>query len=166
MQHYSNVMKNSMVSKLCTPGGPSVIELADETGIGRSTLYLWVNQFGKEYRVDSERRPDDWSAEERLDAVLEAQNLDGNALGEFLRKNGLHSNNIEDWKSDLTDLVGEAIRARGRPRKDPKLTAAELEIKKLKRDLRRQEKALAEQTALIILKKKVQAIWGTEEDDE
>jgi hypothetical protein len=39
------------------------------------------------------------------------------------------------------------------------------EIKQLKKDLTRKEKALAEAAALIILRKKAQAIWGEPEDD-
>ena len=40
------------------------------------------------------------------------------------------------------------------------------ENKVLKRDLRRKDKALAETSALLILKKKAQEIWGTPEDEE
>ena len=42
----------------------------------------------------------------------------------------------------------------------------EEEVKILKRKLRRMEKALAEQTALVILQKKVDALWGEPKDDE
>ena len=39
------------------------------------------------------------------------------------------------------------------------------EIKQLKKDLQRKEKAIAEAAALIILRKKAQAIWGDPEED-
>ena len=39
-------------------------------------------------------------------------------------------------------------------------------IKELERELRRKDKALAEATALLILKKKAELIWGVVEDDE
>ena len=38
-------------------------------------------------------------------------------------------------------------------------------IKELERDVRRKDRALAEATALLVLKKKVQAIWGDADDD-
>jgi hypothetical protein len=44
--------------------------------------------------------------------------------------------------------------------------AAEEKIKHLERDLRRKEKALAEQTTLVMLQKKAQEIWAKYEDDE
>ena len=37
--------------------------------------------------------------------------------------------------------------------------------KKLEQELRRKDKALAEAAALLVLRKKVQAIWGENEDD-
>jgi hypothetical protein len=38
------------------------------------------------------------------------------------------------------------------------------EVKQLKRDLHRKDKALAEVTALLILKKKTDLLWGDNED--
>jgi len=38
--------------------------------------------------------------------------------------------------------------------------------KKLRKELRRKDRALAEASALLILKKKAEAIWGADEDDE
>lgn len=155
-----------MVAKLCTPNGPSVYHLSKETGISPKTLYNWIEVFGGTNRVTKDRRPDDWSQEERLQAVLEAQALSEEDLGDFLRKNGLHSHDIEAWKKDIFDLVSTPTKGRGRPKKDPELAAAQEELKKVKRDLRRKEKALAEQTAIVILQKKAQELWGTDEDEE
>ena len=39
------------------------------------------------------------------------------------------------------------------------------ENKELKRDLYRKDRALAETTALLVLKKKADLIWGTEENE-
>ena len=159
MPSYSNEMKEAMVVKLCTPGGPSALQLSRQTGISQTALSHWKRQFGSRPVMKS-RRPRDWTPEEKLQAVFEAQTLREEELGEFLRKNGLHSTDLDEWKKEIAGIVGSAKKARGRPRKDLELIAAEQEIKQLKRDLRRKEKALAEQTALVILQKKVQEIWG------
>ena len=39
------------------------------------------------------------------------------------------------------------------------------EIKDLKKELKRKDKALAETAALLVLQKKVNAIWGKDEDN-
>jgi transposase len=46
-----------------------------------------------------------------------------------------------------------------------KLQRESREMRELKRELKRKDKALAETAALIVLKKKVQEIWGAEDDD-
>ena len=156
MPSYSNEMKEALVVKMCSPGGPSALQLSRDAGISQTALSRWKRQYGNETAV-KKRRSQDWTSEEKLRAVFEAQTMSDEDLGSFLRKSGLHSKDLEEWKAEaLTDAAG--IKKQGRPRKDPELVAAEEEIKRLKRDLRRKEKALAEQTALVILQKKAQVL--------
>lgn len=166
MGRYSDKIKKTMVSKLCTPGGPSVYELAEKSGISPKTLYNWVKVLGEGSLVGKSRRPEDWSPEEKLQAIFDTLGLDEQDLGEYLRKNGLHSSNLEEWKSEALADASSKKRKPGRPKKDPDLVAAEEELKRLKRDLRRKDRALAEQTAIVILQKKAKVLWGTDEDDE
>ena len=44
--------------------------------------------------------------------------------------------------------------------------AAQRELKRLKKELQRKESALAETAALLVLRKKAEAIWGSSEDEE
>jgi transposase len=166
MRHYSSKLKESMVSKICSPGGPSVYQLSKESGISHGSLYKWVQIYGGRYRVRKNRQPLDWSPEEKLNAVFEAQALEEPELGEYLRKHGLHSNQIEEWKAEALADVSEKKKRPGRPKKDPEVAALQKENKNLKRDLRRKEKALAEQTALVVLQKKAQELWGVDDEDD
>ena len=113
-----------------------------------------------------DRKPEDWGPKERFQAVLDAQDLDEQKLGQFLRTKGLHSSQITEWRKEALTIAIQSGGKRGRPRKDPELVAAEVQITALKRDLRRKEKALAEATAIMILQKKARALWGADEDDE
>ena len=99
MPSYSNEMKESLVARLCVPGGPSALQLSKDTGISQPALSRWKKQFGNRSTL-KKRRPEDWSAEEKLRAVFEAQGLDDDELGPFLRKNGLHSTDLEQWKEE------------------------------------------------------------------
>jgi transposase len=166
MRTYSREIKETMVKKICSPGGPSALRLSRETGISQTALSKWVKQFGGKVSQKN-RRPEDWSPEERLQAVLECQGLKNEELGEFLRRKGLHTQDVDAWKTELISFVCEIKKnKRGRPKKNPELVALEAENKKLKRDLRRKDRALAEQTAIVILQKKAQELWGTDEGDE
>ena len=98
------------------------------------------------------KRPQDWTAEKKLDAVLEYSGLEDEQRGIFLRKQGLHEAHIEQWKRDL--IAG--LKSRALNKKDPR----DKKIRELEKELGRKEKALAETAALLVLKKKANAIWG------
>ena len=76
-------------------------------------------------------------------------------LGEFLRREGLHRDHIEQWRKAAEGVLGRA----GQPSPEAR------QVRELEKELRRKEKALAEAGALLVLKKKVRAIWGDEDDD-
>jgi len=160
MNNYSQTVKESMVTKLTSPGGPSAYALSQEVGIHQSTLSRWIREYatvGKAGGVMKEKRPQDWTAEEKLEAVLEYEKLEEDSRGKYLREKGLHSVHIERWKQELI----EGLKASKGKKKDGRDTR----IKELEKELRRKEKALAEAAALLVLKKKAQAIWGDGEDE-
>ena len=103
-----------------------------------------------------EKRPQDWSAAERLVALQESHGLSGEALQAWCRERGLFTHHLTSWKTAFC-TAGEGAPAprEWRTWKD--------ENAKLKRDLIRKEKALAEAAALLILQKKFQALWEDED---
>jgi transposase len=94
--------------------------------------------------------------------VLEAASLSEEDLGEFLRVKGLHQAQLDEWREQLTKAAAGVFGSSGRTRK----TSPEAKrIRELEKELRRKDKALAETAALLVLKKKVDAIWGDVDDD-
>jgi transposase len=82
-------------------------------------------------------------------------------FGAFLRRKGLHAAQLAEWRLQaLSGLQGRGSRA---DRKAANVEARR--VRDLERELKRKDKALAEAAALLILKKKVQEIWGDEDDD-
>ena len=106
------------------------------------------------------RRPQDWSVEERLEAIIEYEKLGEEQRGEFLRKRGVHEANLEKWKEELVS-AGEQQSENSRAVSEEKKRVRELE-----KELRKKDKALAETAALLVLKKKVTEIWGDREDEK
>jgi transposase len=164
---YSTAFKAKMVQKML--GGRSANSLAQEAGLHQPTLSKWlrdasslqaVKRRGKSERGKTEgRRPDDWSAEEKLKAVLEAKRLSSSELGEFLRRRGLHEEQLRQWQETADAAALESLRGRKAPGK----SAEAKRVKELERELRRKEKALAEAAALLVLRKKAEALWGDED---
>ena len=104
----------------------------------------------------------DWTPEKKLQIIAQTLSMTEHELGEFLRANGLHSAELEEWKQNFYS----SQKTVGRPKLDPELVALRAEKKSLTSDLKRKDKALAEMSARIILLKKSRLIWGDGEDDE
>ena len=66
---------------------------------------------------------------------------------------------MTQWRQEMLTGLAES---KARPSSKP--TAEARRIRELERELARKEKALAEAAALLILKKKAQALWGDEDD--
>jgi transposase-like protein len=163
VREYNESFKSKMVQRLAGPGAASANQLAREVGVSQGTLSRWLKQSkGRMDRVKlgpppdrNSRRPEDWSAEERLRVVMEAARLRDEELGAFLRREGIHEATLTEWKAAVLEALG--------PQK--KVSADSKRVRELEKQLRRKDKALAETAALLVLQKKVQAIWGDEDDD-
>lgn len=104
------------------------------------------------------KRPEEWDWAEKVRAVMEARGKKGEELGAFLRTEGIHEVQLRDWEMAIRGSLNK------RGRKPTRNAAHVKQVKELERELRRKEKALAETAALLVLKKKVDAIWGDGDD--
>jgi transposase len=159
---YSAAFKTEMVRKMTRPNARTAKDLEQETGVHQTTLSRWKREAGK---VDSmstkkkkQKRPADRTPDEKLALVLEANQIADEELGEFLRRNGLHEADLTRWRGEALAGLGNRWQEKPRP-SDVK------RIRELEKELRRKDKALAETAALLVLQKKVQAIWGGGDDD-
>lgn len=160
MEHKLNLIQKALLNPSC-----NIKMLAKEGNVGYSSLQKWIkqhreNQLSSPITTDG-RRPQDWPRAERIQTVLECESLTGEALGGYCRQKGLYPSQITEWKAMLM-TENPKILANEHKRKQQQLEA---EVKALKKELRRKDKALAEASALLILKKKVDLIWGEPEDD-
>jgi len=109
--------------------------------------------------MTAQRRPQDWSAEEKLEAILEYERTPEEQRGVFLREKGLHEASLEKWKKDTLEALRTKAFAGGKRDPQRKRIAA------LEKELRRKDAALAEAAALLVLKKKADALWGDAKDE-
>lgn len=167
---YTDTFKSRMVQKLAMPLGPSAGELSVEVGVPQPTLSRWLREAGRVSGEDvvalishtrspmSAKRPQDWTAEEKLALVIEAAAVSDEDLGGFLRRKGLHEAQLNEWRRQVLASLGKS------PARSSKRTGEARRVKELETELHRKDKALAETAALLVLEKKVQAIWGDEDD--
>lgn len=159
---YTVAFRAKMVQRMLGPNAKSATALADEIGINQPTLSRWLRDArtlsGTMTRQKNQSLK--WTSSEKLRIVLTASQLKDDELGAFLRREGVHEHQLEQWRSMiLAALDGDAAK---KPR-GPSPEARELVV--LRRDLRRKDTALAEVSALLVLKKKADAIWGVVDDD-
>lgn len=169
---YSAKFKARMVRRMTGPSALSATGLAVETGVSQASLSRWLNEASTVKTVAGEkskgptepeqderpRRPEDWTPEEKLEAIIEASSLSEEEVGKFLRSRGLHTSHLAEWRAQ----AAAGFEKQGRKAK--RSPADKRRINELEKQLRRKEKALAEAAALLVLQKKVQAIWGDEDD--
>lgn len=165
MAKYSETFKAEMVRRMSPPNAIPASRLAEEVGVHHSTLSRWRHDAGggslKGMKSKkTHRRPEDWTPDEKLAAVLEAGVLEGEALGSYLRRKGLHHTNLEQWRAQMVGGLNTPVRrSKGTRGKSPE----EKKIRSLEKELRRKDAALAEAAALLVLSKKVEALWGDED---
>ena len=85
-------------------------------------------------------------------------------LAEYARKKGLYVEQIKGWRDACMNANGGIAKEAARLNRE--LKESQKQRKKLERELQRKEKALAEAAALLVLRKKANAIWGDPEDGE
>lgn len=165
MSNYSLEFKESLIKRLLLPGGPRLIDLARETGLPPTTIHTWRIKFAKMQSgamVPVMKNKSNWTPEKKLAAVTASLSLSEQELGEYLRKNGIHSDTLAEWKKECL----ESLRVAGRPKIDPELANIKKQFQSAQKELNRKDKALAEMAARIVLIKKTQLLFGESEDEE
>jgi predicted transcriptional regulator len=158
---YSSAFIEQALSKVYQRGDRTIRSVADELNINHFTLRYWMRQASKKgqtYASTQEKRPQDWSLTERLGALYESHGLTDEALHTWCREKGLFAHHLTQWHADFCNAANAEI-----PRLNKEeLRAIKEENQKLKRELSRKEKALAEAAALLVLQKKFHALLGEE----
>jgi transposase-like protein len=165
MKVYSVERKEALLRRMMPPENMLVSALARETGITEQTLYAWRRQAKGQGAVvpGDGKNPEAWSSEDKFAVVLETAALNAAELAEYCRRKGLYAEQIAAWRQACrtanANAREQAREQRHQSKEDRK------RIGQLEKELQRKEKALAEAAALLILRKKAQAIWGDREDD-
>ena len=164
MTQYALERKESVVRRMLSSTGISILELAKESGISDATLYKWRNEAKAkgEAVTGNSKHPGKWSSSQKFAVVVETLSFNEAEFGEYCRKKGLFPEQVKRWR-EACEQANTTGGESARPIRAA-VAAEKKRIKELERELRRKEKALAETAALLILRKKADAIWGEEKD--
>jgi transposase-like protein len=169
MQH-SDGFKARMVERMSGPEAISATALADDVGVAQGTLSRWLRaarsldgMSTNKPRTPKSTSRTTRSAEDKVRLVMAAAALSDDDLGTFLRREGIHEAQLEEWRAAAMSAAVEGLKTP--PRHGRKsLTPEARRIRELERELGRKEQALAELAALHVLQKKVNA-WNAADAD-
>ena len=107
-----------------------------------------------------------WGAEDKLNAVILTASMTEVEKSGYCRQQGLYPEELTQWKQ--TCLAGFGKQTKSPESRQSKILERKLkkETKRLRKELTRKDRALAETAALLVLKKKAQELWGEPEDAE
>lgn len=157
MARYGEAFKNGVVARLLPPESAEIGAVSREIGVSVPTLERW--------REDLQTRPAlgrAWSATARLEAVITVAALDEAGKNAWCREHGVFPAELDRWRASATTALAEPEDVRA----SPQATRADKKrIKELERELQRKDRALAETAALLVLSKKVAAIFNKGEGE-
>ena len=156
---YSKELRERAIAQLLPPINASLSTVSKELNIPYQTLYAWRTQSSKQQvPVSQAGEPEDLiDAQTKFKVVLETASLNEVDLAAYCRSKGLYVEQIAQWRAHCEASFNP------KPMSAAERTNAK-RIQLLERELLRKEKALAEAAALMILRKKAEAIWGLGEE--
>ena len=165
MARYGKTFKNKAVARLLPPKSEALEVVAREIGIGAGTLERWRDEMLALPAGERGGSASTSSAATRLDAVLTTATMDEASKSAWCRANGVYPQQLVEWRQSCTQSLAEPESARARAVQPQQARQDRVRIKELERELHRKERALAECAALLVLSKKVAAIFSKGEDE-
>lgn len=155
MARYGQAFKDRAVARLLPPESSDVHTVAHAVGVSAATLERW--------RADAlagGKKTGGWTATARFDAVVTTASMSEEEKNAWCRAQGLYPSELVEWRQVATSALEQPAGTTS-----PVAPSAERRrVRDLERELRRKEKALAEAAALLILSKKLEAIFHTDAD--
>lgn len=163
--NYSPELKEALLRRMLPPNNESITKISREEGISEQTLRNWRDKARADGTAapGTDAVPDDWSTQDKFLIVVETASMSEAELAEYARKKGLYVEQIKAWRDACMNANGGVAKQAAELSK--KLKESERANRQLQKELERKEKALAETAALLVLRKKADAIWGDPEEE-
>lgn len=150
-KNIDTTLRDSFLGRIKKPGCPSVKTIAEEMGLPKATLYSWITAERQRNRqgIVMNRKTSKRSALNKLSLVARSEGMGIDELEKFCAENGVSFTELQSWRDHSLSAMensGDGNVMSVKQHED--------DVAKLKAELARKEKALAEAAALLILQKK------------
>ena len=166
-KRYSIEEKEKLTKKMLPPENCSITKLSIETGVSRSTLSTWKSKALKGQPSRGCGRPKNTvSSREKFMIVMETYTLSEIDLAKYCREHGYYVEDVKKWRLSCIDAnANNQNNSVSSNDLKVELIEEKKKSKELSKELRIKDKALAETTALLVLRKKLNAIFAGDEED-
>lgn len=159
LTRYSPAFKEEVVRKMLTRGDRTIADMAAELNVPYHSVRNWLRSPKMAHLnrpASGEKRAQEWDAEQRLQALLDTNNLSAEELNAWCRERGVFTHQLQAWRAEFCTAAKPAADA-------TEVRKLKGDLATLQRELNRKEKALSEAAALLVLQKKYQALWEDED---
>jgi transposase-like protein len=159
---YQSGFKEQALTKVFARSSDQTVEsIATDLNMNLGTLRGWMKDASRDQKNPplKSAHATAWTPAQRLLALHESHDLEGEALNAWCRERGLFAHDLTKWRSDF---CASPVAASRREESD-ELRQLRQTNQQLQRDLNRKDKALAEAAALLVLQKKYRALWAAED---
>jgi transposase-like protein len=162
---YTRRVKEAAISMMLPPNNQSLSQIQERTRIPESTLKKWREEVRRSGKAapSGETETEEWSSRDKFLIVVETLTKTETELAEFCRKKGLFPEQVKSWQEVCIAANGGTSASLAEMSKHEK--EIERELRQVRKELQRKESALAETAALLVLRGKAAAIWGTEDEE-
>ena len=161
----SSERKEAIIQEMLFDSQISIASLAKKTGIAKTTLYTWRNKLIQtgQIVVDSSDESKGLSAESKFMVVVETNHLSESELSQYCREKGFYPEEVKRWRQSCIEGTNKSFAGQSKA-ESKEVKAYKKQIKELEKALKYKDKALAETAALLVLRKKLNALWGDDEE--
>ncbi len=163
---YTPQRKESVLKKMLPPSNISIAALSKEEGISDATLYNWRKQARDQGRLmpNSDNTPNGWSSRDKFAAVMETATMNQTQIASYCREKGIYPEQLGQWR-EACEQANDWNQTSEKKLKEATKTEKK-KNKQLQKELARKERALAEAAALLVLRKKYNALFQDHEDEK
>ena len=166
MHHIPDERKQAILLKMLSPDAPSIASMAKQEGISEATLYNWRTKLRPQGRPvpTPDCNSTNWTAQTKFAIIVESASMNEAELAHYCRSKGLYPEQVKTWR-DLAVSAQNGHEA-GPAEQQKTALSYQKKIKELQRDVARKNRALAEAAALLVLQKKLRALWDEGEGED
>ena len=156
---YSKEFRERVLREVLPPKNRLVEDVRKQFGVSAWSIHRWKKAAKDGTLSGSAMRPSERPVLEKLTLLLEGTALPVGKRGEWLRAQGLHTEHLSLYEQEIRQLMTDKEK-----RQRNEIIQLRKDNKILEKELRRKNNALAEMAALVALKKKLEVIFGEDEE--